>query len=155
MYVLGSTLDHIPLTIDVWSSSITKLDTITLTSQEPSLSFLWSSCLVNIQPKKSISRVTNTLCVCALYLDQELRKQLELLFEHKLKDSTHFDIHLQAKPVVKAVLELVHSSNPTKKSDGLHGAAWGQEEDHIYSNTNKIPLRRYVCVCVNSFYSFS
>ena len=86
--------------------------------------------------------------MCALYLDQELRKQLELLFEHKLKDSTHFDIHLQAKPVVKAVLELVHSSNPTKKSDGLQGAAWGQEEDHIYSNTNKIPLRRYGCVCV-------
>lgn len=65
-----------------------------------------------------------------------------LLLDQKLKNPAQFDIHFKAKSLVIAVLELIHSKNTSSKSDGLHRAAWGQEEDHIYSNTNKYPLRR-------------
>lgn len=64
------------------------------------------------------------------------------LLDENLKNPTKYDIHLKAKPLIVAMIELINSNNTSSKNDGLHGAAWGQEEDHIYSNTNKYPLRR-------------
>jgi len=65
------------------------------------------------------------------------------LLDQKLINTMQFDIHLKAKSLVLAILELIHSNNASFKNDGLHGASWSQEEDHIYSNANKHPLRRY------------
>jgi hypothetical protein len=79
-----------------------------------------------------------------------LRKQLESLFSRKLLEP-HFDLYSRGKLVSMAVLELIHSNNDSIKSDGLNGASWGQEEDHIYSCSNKIPLRRYVAVYIIQF----
>jgi hypothetical protein len=78
-----------------------------------------------------------------------LRRQLVLLLDQKLKTPTQFDICYKAKSLVAAVLELIHSNNKSFKNDGLHGASWGQEEDHIYSNSNKYPIRRYFQISNN------
>jgi len=68
------------------------------------------------------------------------------LLDQKLIKTMQFDIHLKAKSLVIAILELIYSNNASFKNDRLRGGSWGQEKDHIYSNANKHPLRRYfVC----------
>lgn len=51
--------------------------------------------------------------------EQELRRQLDLLLDRKVKDP-QFDIHKEGKPVVTAVLELLQTNG---RDDGNNG--WG------------------------------
>jgi hypothetical protein len=57
---------------------------------------------------------------------QELRKQLDLLLDRKVKDPT-FDIHVQGKGVVNAVLELLHTDG---RDDDWQDSAWGPDQSY-------------------------
>jgi ATP-dependent RNA helicase DHX36 len=57
-------------------------------------------------------------------LVQELRKQLDLLLDHKVKDPK-LNIHTEGKGVVTAVLELLHSGG---MEDDRYSSAWGGDD---------------------------
>lgn len=55
---------------------------------------------------------------------QELRRQLDLLLDRKVKDP-QLDIHSEGKGVVNAVLELLHSHG---RDEDSYSSAWGSED---------------------------
>ncbi|CAK9217506.1 unnamed protein product [Sphagnum jensenii] len=57
-------------------------------------------------------------------LVQELRRQLDLLLDHKVKDPK-LNIHTEGKGVVTAVLELLHSGG---MEDDRYSSAWGGDD---------------------------
>jgi ATP-dependent RNA helicase DHX36 len=57
-------------------------------------------------------------------LVQELRRQLDLLLDHKVKDPK-LNIHTEGKGVVTAVLELLHSGS---MEDDRYNSAWGGDD---------------------------
>ncbi|CAM6110806.1 unnamed protein product [Calypogeia fissa] len=61
-----------------------------------------------------------------IQLVQELRKQLDSILQRKVKEP-QFDIHKEGKPVVNAVLELLHSGN-RRQSEDNYSSSWGPDD---------------------------